>query len=196
MDSLLVISNEPGLAETLTSELPECAITSVRLEQAAQSVHTQEFRLILIDEDSSPRVTLPEVKAPVIRLTRPVRLNALLYSIHEQLQSKSGSVREELPLCPGYCFSPMERVLRATDSDARIALTEKEVELLLCLLEQKDKTVPRDVLLKRVWGYSDDIATHTLETHIYRLRGKLRQASNSIDIVFSDEGGYRLTLLS
>jgi DNA-binding response OmpR family regulator len=131
-------------------------------------------------------------KTPAIRLSRPVVLSELLYTIRERLQGKSAASREELTLSDGFRLSPSERLLRAVDGSIQITLTEKETELLQCLLEGGGETIPRDLLLKRVWGYSDDIATHTLETHIYRLRGKLRQANESIDILSSDEGGYQL----
>jgi len=194
MYTLLVISNEPALAETLESELSGVDIKAARPKEAQTLLQNEHLRLILADDESgdlSP--LLQSAKAPVLWLKRPARLSDLLYTIREQLQGKTAA-KEEIPLANGYRLLPGDRMLCSTNGSTRIALTEKEVELLLCLLEAKGKPVPRDALLKRVWGYSDDIATHTLETHIYRLRGKLSQAGPSIDIAFSEEGGYRLSV--
>ncbi len=191
MDSLLVISEEPALAETLGSELSGLTVTPSRFTEAAMHLREKEYRLIIIDEYSDTATLPDEGKTPVIRLTRPVVLSDLLYTIRERLQGKTTASREEIPLSEGFRLSPSERLVRGAEG-RHIALTEKETELLQCLLEANGETVPRDMLLKRVWGYQDDIATHTLETHIYRLRGKLRQASESIDILSSDEGGYSL----
>jgi len=191
MDTVLVISNEPALAETLASELAECAVTHAYPKEVASKVKEGQFRLILADDDGSADA-VPATDIPVEKLTRPVRLQGLLYTIRKRLQSKTAPVREDMELAPGYVLSVARRVLYSRSHDIRVGLTEKETELLLCLAEEKGRLIARDVLLKRVWGYSDDIATRTLETHIYRLRGKLRQANEGFDIAFSEEGGYRL----
>jgi len=196
MGSILVISNDPALAETLASELAEYTIVESCPEEAASYCHPEKPSLILADQVSPDEAGLSTLfgvaEVPMINLTRPLRLSDLLYTIRERLQGKTAPAREEMALSALYRFSPLERLVRTLDGSVRIALTEKEAELLACLLDQKGETAPRDVLLKRVWGYSDDIATHTLETHIYRLRGKLRQLDESLDIIFSNEGGYRL----
>jgi hypothetical protein len=192
MDSLLVISEEPSLPETLISELPGIAIEHVRFLEAAAALSEDRHRLIIVDDAGNANAVTDTGKTPVVRLTRPIRLSELLYTIRGALQGKSAAGREELMLFEEYRFSPSERLVRATDGSVRIALTEKEAGLLQCLLEAAGKIVSRDILLKKVWGYSDDIATHTLETHIYRLRGKLRQTSESLDIISSEEGGYLL----
>lgn len=191
MDSLLVISDEPALPETLASELPDLAIEHARFKSAQASIDSGRHRLIIVDEDGTD-LALEGLTVPVFRIKRPVRLAGLLYTIRERLQGKSAGNREELVLSGVFRFSPSERLIREAGGDTHIPLTEKETGLLSCLLEARGETVPRDTLLKNVWGYSDDIATHTLETHIYRLRGKLKQASESIDVLSSEEGGYSL----
>jgi DNA-binding response OmpR family regulator len=194
MDSLLVISEEPALADTLASELPELSVLQARGKELAARLQERAYRLIILDEGSGTEAIADAGKTPVIRLTRPASLSELLYTIRERLQGKSAAERDEVALADGLTFSPQERLVRSGEGNTHIALTEKETELLQCLLDADGGTVARDILLKEVWGYSDDIATHTLETHIYRLRGKLRQASESLDIVSSEEGGYVLKL--
>lgn len=190
MDSLLVISDEPALAETLGSELPDLTVAHARFKEAAARLREGEYRLIVLDEGGEAQ-PLSGDKAPVIRLARPVVLRELLYTIRERLQGKSAQSREEIALSPGFRLSPSERLVRG-DNGGQIALTEKETGVLQCLLGANGQPVPRDTLLRQVWGYSDEISTHTLETHIYRLRGKLRQATEALDILSSEEGGYSL----
>lgn len=189
MDSLLVISDEPALAETLASELPSLTVAQAPLKEAATHLREQEYRLAVLDEGAE---AITEVaKAPVLKLSRPIVLSELLYTIRERLQGKTAASREETVLAPGIRLVAGERLLRGADG-VQTALTEKETELLQCLIAADGGNIARDALLKQVWGYDNGIDTHTLETHIYRLRGKLRQASEALDILSSDEGGYRL----
>jgi DNA-binding response OmpR family regulator len=79
-----------------------------------------------------------------------------------------------------------------TDSDGRrLRLTEKEAAMLMFLARAGDQVVPRDSLLGEVWGYSGDATTHTVETHIYRLRRKLTE-NGAADLLITETGGYRL----
>ena len=190
MESLLVISNESALAETLASELPEFAITAARANDADHYLHKENFSLIIIDSDTNYPIDTTIKNS--VKLTRPIRLSDAIYTISQQLKSKTTSAKEEIEIA-GVCnFSPAERLLRPINGATHVTLTEKEVELLQYLVENKKETLSREALLKNIWGYGDDINTHTLETHIYRLRGKLKQLDETLDIVFSEESGYRI----
>ncbi len=74
----------------------------------------------------------------------------------------------------------------------RIRLTDKERDLLLLLAKAKGKTVSRLDILHKIWGYSAALETHTLETHIYRLRQKIEENPANPDILLTDENGYRI----
>lgn len=192
-----MISDEGALGETLTSELSGYKVAEARFKDASALLAKEKFCLIVTDDnpaanDGELHSTLATGKIPVIKLARPVRLEQLLYTIRAKLQSKTAPERGDAALAQGFTLSPNERLIASDDGDVRVSLTEKEVEILSCLMQQPDRTMAREKLLKAVWGYSDDIATHTLETHIYRLRGKLRQVHETFDIIFSEEGGYRL----
>jgi len=76
------------------------------------------------------------------------------------------------------------------DNGEDITLTEKEVEILTYLYENKGKVVTREELLERVWNYAKDVETHTLETHIYRLRQKIEIDPTSPKILKTKENGY------
>ena len=71
-------------------------------------------------------------------------------------------------------------------------LTEKETAILKYLYRAGEKAVTRDILLNEVWGYNAGVTTHTLETHIYRLRQKIERDPAAASILVTESGGYRL----
>jgi DNA-binding response OmpR family regulator len=75
---------------------------------------------------------------------------------------------------------------------ARHALTEKEVAILERLAQAQGEIVAREVLLRDVWGYNAAVVTHTLETHIHRLRRKIDKAAGRPGLLATAGGGYRL----
>ena len=80
------------------------------------------------------------------------------------------------------------------EADRRIRLTEKETNILKFLYRAGGRMVERDVLLREVWGYNAEVTTHTLETHIYRLRQKIEDDPANARILITETGGYRLGL--
>jgi DNA-binding response OmpR family regulator len=88
-------------------------------------------------------------------------------------------------------FRPARRQLENMQTGAQIHLTEKEVALLK-VLHRADGTVSRAELLAEVWGHSSASTTHTLETHIYRVRRKIERAMGSSKLLIRETGGYRL----
>ena len=77
--------------------------------------------------------------------------------------------------------------------DKKIRLTEKETAILKYLYRAGNKPVSRDTLLGEVWGYNSGVTTHTLETHIYRLRQKIEEDPSHAQILLTEQGGYRLS---
>ena len=74
----------------------------------------------------------------------------------------------------------------------RVRLTEKETNILKFLYRAQSGVVARDVLLHEVWGYNAGVTTHTLETHIYRLRQKIEPDPSNARLLVTESGGYRL----
>ena len=74
----------------------------------------------------------------------------------------------------------------------KIKVTEKELEILKFLFGAGDKIISRDVLLHEVWGYNSGVTTHTLETHVYRLRQKIERDPSNAELLVTEPGGYRL----
>jgi DNA-binding response OmpR family regulator len=85
-------------------------------------------------------------------------------------------------------------MLVTEDGRRKIRLTDKEAQILKYLYRAGDKPVPRDRLLDEVWGYNAGVATHTLETHIYRLRQKIEPDPANARLLITEAGGYRLNL--
>ncbi|MFL1461571.1 response regulator transcription factor [Roseococcus sp. DSY-14] len=120
------------------------------------------------------------------RLAKPLRLAGLLPRLRARLAAWDASPGAATPLGP-FSFHFAGRLLTAADG-ARIRLTETEAAIL-AYLHRAGRPVPREELLGEVWGYSAAVATHTLETHIYRLRRKLGQAA---ELLRREDGGYRI----
>lgn len=123
-------------------------------------------------------------------VTRPVRLNLLLDRIESLLTRRGGGDQAIGP----YRFRPAEKLLVDPDGEREIRLTEKEVAILDYLLHAGDRTTTRELLLNEVWGYNSGVTTHTLETHVYRLRRKIEADPARAEILISEPGGYRLAL--
>ena len=92
-----------------------------------------------------------------------------------------------------YEFRPAVKML-VTPEEKKIRLTEKETSILKFLYRAGGKPVTRDVLLDEVWGYNSGVTTHTLETHVYRLRQKIEPDPSNASILLTESGGYRLSL--
>jgi DNA-binding response OmpR family regulator len=124
------------------------------------------------------------------RLAKPVRVPELLSRLHALLAVFEASPGAAIALS-GYAFHPVAKLLEGKGG-ARIRLTEKEAAILLYLHRAGGRAVPRAELLGEVWGYSSAVTTHTLETHVYRLRRKIEPDPQQARLLVTEEGGYRL----
>ncbi|MEP7240915.1 MAG: response regulator transcription factor [Devosia sp.] len=123
-------------------------------------------------------------------ITKPFRFSVLLARIRAQLRQHDQSEDVVFTIGP-YSFQPAAKLLEASDG-GKVRLTDKETSILKYLYRQGPKTITRDVLLKEVWGYNNRVTTHTLETHIYRLRQKIERDPSNARLLVTEEGGYRL----
>ena len=187
---------------------------------ALQQSKEQHFNLLILDvglPDMDGRelcrlLRRGDVKAPIIMLTgadseadtilgldsgandyitKPFRLGVLLARIRAQLRQHERSEDAVFNLGP-YSFHPAAKMLVSTDSDNKIRLTEKEAAILKYLLRSGNSVIGRDELLNEVWGYNSGVTTHTLETHVYRLRQKLEKDPSNAEVLVTEPGGYRL----
>ncbi len=123
-------------------------------------------------------------------ITKPFKLPVLLARLRAQLRQHEQSENAVFQLGP-YLFKPAQKML-IDEKERKIRLTEKETNILKYLYRAPDGVVPRDVLLHEVWGYNAGVTTHTLETHIYRLRQKIELDPSNVALLLTEAGGYRL----
>jgi DNA-binding response OmpR family regulator len=124
-------------------------------------------------------------------IAKPFRLNELLARLRAQLRSFENSEDAVFTIGP-YVFRPAAKQLLEPIKNKRIRLTDKEAAILKFLYRAAGKPVARQVLLNEVWGYNAAVTTHTLETHVYRLRQKIEPDPTLAKILLTEGGGYRL----
>ncbi|MEQ8345737.1 MAG: response regulator transcription factor [Sneathiellaceae bacterium] len=180
-----------------------------------------DFELILLDvglpdrdgRDVCRALRAAKVAAPIIMLTgatgeddtitgldagandyvtKPFKFNVLLARIRAQLRQHEQSEDAVFGIGP-YTFKPSAKLLFDDERQGRkIRLTEKETAILKYLYRAEGAVVGRQTLLTEVWGYNAEVTTHTLETHIYRLRQKIERDPAAAQILVTEPGGYRL----
>ncbi len=123
-------------------------------------------------------------------VTKPFKFAVLLARIRAHLRQHEASEDAVFQIGP-YSFKPGAKLL-VSEKGSKLKLTEKETAILRFLYRAGQKVVTRDILLQEVWGYNSNVTTHTLETHIYRLRQKIEPNPSSAQILVTEGGGYKL----
>jgi DNA-binding response OmpR family regulator len=123
-------------------------------------------------------------------VAKPFKFAVLMARIRAQLRSHEQSEDAVFRLGP-YEFRPAAKLL-IDEKLKKIRLTEKETSILKYLYRAGEKPVTRDELLAEVWGYNAGVTTHTLETHVYRLRQKIEPDPANAKLLLTEAGGYRL----
>jgi len=218
---LLLVNGDAGLRQMLTEQLvplpdfasvDEAASGGEGLSKACAS----PYDLILLDMDlpdmsgraACEALRASGVRAPILMLaalvmeegqdagandyiTKPFRLAVLLARIRALLRQQTLEAETAFSLGP-YVFHPAANVLSREDGKKKIRLTEKETAILKRLVRVRPAAVAKEQLLGEVWGYTAGVDTHTLETHIYRLRRKIEPDPAQASLLITDQGGYRL----
>ncbi|MBV8534980.1 MAG: response regulator transcription factor [Alphaproteobacteria bacterium] len=209
-----------SLAEQLTSEFEAVQVGSGTA--ALEVVRSGRFDAVLLDvglpdidgRDVCRQMREHGARMPIIMLTaaagetdtitgldagandyvtKPFRLGVLVARLHAQLRSHEASTDAVFTIGP-FSFHPTAKVLVENGSRKKVRLTEKEVAILRFLYRAGDQPVSRETLLGEVWGYNAGVNTHTLETHVYRLRQKIERDPARAEILITAPGGYRLNL--
>jgi len=131
-------------------------------------------------------------------VTKPFRFAVLLARLRAHLRSFEQSEDAIYQIGP-FEFKPaFKRLTPPEDENGKqprdIRLTEKETNILKYLYRAGGKPVSREELLEEVWGYNSGVTTHTLETHVYRLRQKIEPEKGTATLLVTEPGGYRITL--
>ncbi|NFV78516.1 response regulator transcription factor [Magnetospirillum aberrantis SpK] len=183
---ILVLDADP-VAGRMLAEVLEGAGHRVTVAEALRpdspTIDLPTVDLIVAD----PAQDAGAATVPVLVLTKPVRLGTLLARVEETLRAAT----VDRPCRLGrWLFDASARTLEAEDG-GKVRLTDKEAAIL-DHLRRAGRVVGRDELLAEVWGYSAAITTHTLETHIYRLRRKIEDDPVHATLLLTEAGGYRL----
>ncbi len=210
------------LAEQLSldGEFSTIEVGSIAEAEACLASPQGRFDAIILDiglpdgdgRDLCVRLRRQGIKVPILMLTgsdeeadvvkgldsgandyiaKPFRLNELLARLRAQLRIFENSEDAVFTIGP-YTFRPSAKLLQDVAKNKRIRLTEKEAAILKFLYRAGVKPVARQVLLNEVWGYNAGVTTHTLETHIYRLRQKIEPDPANARLLVTEGGGYRL----
>ncbi len=208
-----------ALAEQLDMHAEFTTVQAPNATEGINIAETERIDLILLDVDmpdmdgreACKLMRKKGVHVPVIMLTgqttdadtilglesgandyinKPFRFPVLLARLRTQLRSFEQNEDATFKIGP-YEFRPSMKLL-TDESERKIRLTEKETNILKFLYRAGGKSVPRDQLLKEVWGYNAAVTTHTLETHVYRLRQKIEPDPSNARLLMTDSGGYRL----
>ena len=196
-----------SLAEQLAREGAYVIVEAGDAAEARRKAHGESYALAIIDQslpDCAGEALVQDLKnggfdAPVLLLAdadlppplgdhivKPFRFADLLARLNHHLRRHAAS--DDTPVAIGpYLFRPGAKLLMA--GARKVRLTEKETDILK-FLHAAGATVARETLLHEVWGYNPAVTTHTLETHIYRLRKKIEDGGAKI--LLTEEGGYRL----
>lgn len=146
--------------------------------------------IMLTAQDSDSDMILGLESGANDYVTKPFRFSVLLARVRAQLRQHEQS--EDAVFSIGhYTFRPATKLL-VDEKGSKVRLTEKETSILKYLYRAGEKVVTRDILLHEVWGYNAGVTTHTLETHIYRLRQKIERDPSNAELLLTEMGGYKL----
>ena len=220
--TLLIVDDDQDLRGAIAEQLQAESFDTVEAATAGEGVRQARDAkpdLILLDVDlpdmdgreACKRMRQDGVTTPVIMLTaagsdddtvqgldsgandyvtKPYKFAVLLARIRAQLRDYEHSEGAVFRL-GAYEFRPAAKML-VDERGKKIRLTEKETNILKYLYRAGEKPVSREELLAEVWGYNAGVTTHTLETHVYRLRRKIEKDPTKAQILVTDQGGYRL----
>ena len=124
-------------------------------------------------------------------VAKPFHLSVLLARLRAQLRQHEQSEDAVFTIGP-YTFRPSAKLLIHSQSKKKVRLTGKETSILKYLYRSGTNVVGRETLLREVWGYNANVTTHTLETHVYRLRQKIETDPSKAELLVTEPDGYRL----
>lgn len=176
--AVLIVSEDADFSEVVAEQVTRHLGLACR--KAQDFAQVDGAQLVITTQKT------PELACPVIKVTqKPLRLAALLADATAALKPT-----DTLDLGGGLQLQLRTRQLQLREGVQ--SLTDKEVSIIQNLMDASGEGVSREQLLKSVWGYESVLDTHTLETHIYRLRNKLRELGADEALIAACEGGYRL----
>ena len=201
--SFFAVAAESASEATAKLADPDIRYDAILLDIGLPDADGREFCAKLRREGKTIPVIMltgADAEADVVRgleagandyVAKPFRLSELLARLRAQLRTFDNS--EDAVFTIGhYLFRPSARLLLDPGKNRKVRLTDKECRILKYLLRANALPVDRNTLLADVWGFSSGVTTHTLETHIYRLRQKMELDPANPQLLLTDRGAYRL----
>ena len=196
--SILQADNATSGVKLADSERVDLILLDVELpdmdgREACKLMRTKGVRapiIMLTGQDTDADAILGLDSGANDYVTKPFKFSVLLARVRAHLRSFEQSEDATFDVGP-YEFRPSMKLLVRED-DRKIRLTEKETNILKYLYRAGGKSVAREELLSEVWGYNAAVTTHTLETHVYRLRQKIEPDPANARLLLTEAGGYRL----
>ena len=190
MKKILLIQIPIPVAQALTEQLQQCGdFEIVSLKKPPTDPIGDGPDLLVTGGEAG--TLFPGCPVLPLSWAKPRRLGALLRQIGQMLAQPVLYIGDIA--IGGHTFKPQEKSLLRPDGE-EIALTDREVDILAYLARHSGRAVSREELLKNVWQYQEGVDTHTLETHIYRLRQKVEACAEAPRILLTVDGGYTLHL--
>ena len=196
-EAISVDSGTKGVAEAKQGQIDlvimDVGLPDVDGREAVRILRKNGFKapiIMLTGHDTDSDTILGLESGANDYITKPFRFAVLLARIRAQLRQHEASEDAVFTIGP-YTFRPSSKLLMCPKG-SKIRLTEKETAILRFLYRAGQKPVSRETLLQEVWGYNSGVTTHTLETHVYRLRQKVEKDAASPAILVTDAGGYKL----
>ena len=124
-------------------------------------------------------------------VTKPFRIEVLMARLRAHIREHEQSGFAVFTIGP-YIFRSAAKQLLDNETNKKVRLTDKETSIIKYLFLAGERVVSRDVLLDEVWGYNAGVTTHTLETHVYRLRQKIERDPSNAVLLVTEPNGYRL----
>lgn len=209
MPNILFLSSNSDFAADLSEQINLYAKDFSILDQDDD---INLIDMVILDErpDKLPEIRNRHPRAPVILLQKsgdetidnsvlnsvvykPFSLDKLLNQIKAGINLLENSEEGYLTF-NRYIVRPIKKDIYNERNKEVVKLTEKEVAVIKHLYKCRDRVVTKNELLQEVWGYSPDVSTHTIETHIYRLRQKVEHEDTSAQLILTEDGGYRLKM--
>lgn len=206
MPNILLISDNDIFATDLSDQIrrhsPEYNILSVDSSDKADIVlvdeNTKILHQVVVDMQNIPIFfltsdgdTVLDYPVDIHVQSKPLQLSLFFDELHSCINRFDNSESGYLKFNK-YEVHPMSKEILNLRNNVITKLTEKEVAIIKYLHKNKDRLISKNELLQEVWGYSPDVSTHTIETHIYRLRQKVEQDNPDAQLILTVEGGYQL----
>ena len=146
-----------------------------------------ENSVILVNQKDFSSLKSKTDEKQILCITKfPIKISSLIDQLNARLIQQNYSAQSNININK-YILDFNSRILKSSDNELK--LTEREIDTII-FLKNENKPVKVDVLQKKVWKYAEDLETHTVETHIYRLRKKIKDTFNDDTFIQSKKDGY------